>query len=136
MDDATVEKLGTKPLQPLFARIDAVKNKRDLARAIAYFHRMEIPMFYNFGAEPDLHDAKKMIAGIDQGGIGLPEREYYFRSDAKSVETRKKYVEHVAKMMRLLGANEKDAQQQADTIMKLETALAEGSLNRVQRRDP
>ena len=136
MDESRIEQLGSKPLQPLFARIDAIKDKRDLARAIAYFHRSAIPMFYNFGAEPDLHDAKKMIAGIDQGGLGLPEREYYFRTDPKSVETRQKYVEHVAKMMQLLGSSEKDAEQQAQTIMKLETALAEGSLNRVQRRDP
>lgn len=136
MDETTIEKIGTKPLDPFFTRIDSIKNKKDLARQIAYFHSIAIPMFFNFGAAPDLHNPKRMVPDIDQGGLGLPEREYYFRTDPKSVETRKKYVEHVAKMMRLLGANEKDARQQADTVMRLETALAVSSLNRVQRRDP
>lgn len=136
MNETNVNKLGAKPLDPLFARIDAIKNKKDLAMAIAYFHRVDIPMFFNFSSMPGLRDAKQMVADIDQGGLGLPEREYYFKQDPKSIETRKKYVEHVAKMMQLIGASPEAAQKQADLVMKLETALAESSLNRVQRRDP
>jgi endothelin-converting enzyme/putative endopeptidase len=136
MDEATIEKLGTKPLQPLFARIDGIKNTLDLARAIAEFHRINIPMFFDFSSSPDLHDPKKMVASVDQGGLGLPDRDYYFKTDAKSVETRKKYVEHITKMMQLLGANADVAQKQADTVMRIETALADSSLNRVERRDP
>jgi putative endopeptidase len=136
MNEAQVEKLGATPLEPLFARIDAIKSKKDLVSAIAYFHQMNIPMFFRFSADPDLRDAKKMVANVDQGGLGLPEREYYFRKDAKSEETRKRYVEHVTRMMQLLGSSEGDAQQQAAKIMQLETALAEASLTNVQRRDP
>jgi endothelin-converting enzyme/putative endopeptidase len=136
MDESAVDRLGAKPLQPLFARIDSIKDKRDLARAVAYFHRINIPMLFDFGSMPSLRDAKQVIAQVDQGGIGLPEREYYFRQDAKSIETRKKYVEHVARMMQLIGSSEDDAQKQAEMVMKLEAALAEASLNRVQRRDP
>jgi endothelin-converting enzyme/putative endopeptidase len=136
MDESRIEKLGSKPLDPLFARIDGIKNRKDLATVIAYFHRVDIPMFFNFDSMPGLRDAKQMVADIDQGGLGLPEREYYFKQDPKSIETRKKYVEHVANMMKLVGASEADAQKQAETVMKLETSLAEASLNRVQRRDP
>lgn len=136
MDETTINKLGTKPLEPLFAQIDGIKMRKDLAGAIAAFHNMGIRMFFNFGAAPSLRDAKRMVAEIDQGGLGLPDRDYYFKTDAKSEETRKKYLEHVANMMKLLGSSPADAEKQAATIMKIETALADASLTRVARRDP
>ncbi|MGZ5096140.1 MAG: M13 family metallopeptidase [Burkholderiales bacterium] len=136
MDESTINKLGAKPLDPLFAQIDAIKTREDLAHVVASFHSMNIPMFFNFEATPDLRDARRMVANVDQGGLGLPDRDYYFKTDAKSEETRKKYSEHIAKMMQLLGSSDADAQKKAATIMKLETALADSSLTRVARRDP
>ena len=135
MDETAINKLGAKPLQPLFAQIDAMKTRADVARVVANFHDVNIPMFFRFGASPSLKDASKMVAEVDQGGLGLPDRDYYFKTDAKSEETRKKYVEHISKMMQLLGAKA-EAQRQAEVIMKLETALAESSMTRVARRDP
>lgn len=136
MDETALNKLGTKPLQPFFAQIDAIKTRADLARAVASFHDVNIPMFFRFGAAPSLQDARKMIAEVDQGGLGLPDRDYYFKTDPKSEETRKKYVEHVTKMMKLIGSSQAEAERQAAVIMKLETALAESSMTRVARRDP
>src|SRR3954467_204726 len=71
MDDAAINKLGTKPLDPLFAQIDAIKTREDLAPPVANFHSMNIPMFFDFEATPDLRDARRMVANVDQGGLGL-----------------------------------------------------------------
>src|SRR5262249_49429872 len=94
--------------------------------------------FFGFGAEADFKDASVVRAIADQGGIGLPDRDYYFRDDPKSVELRKQYVEHVGKMMGLLGSTTQPKPDAAatDTVMKIETALAEASLDVVARRDP
>ena len=103
---------------------------------MARLHRDAVDVLFNFSSGQDYKDSNAVIGQADQGGIGLPERDYYFRDDAKAAETRKEYVAHVARMMQLLGASAADAQKQADTVMRLETALAKASMDITTRRDP
>ena len=93
-------------------------------------------MLFGFGSNQDYADATRVIAFADAGGLGLPDRDYYVKTDAKSQETRQRYVEHVAKILRLLGEAEAAAKKDADTVMRIETGLARASLTRVDRRDP
>ena len=92
MDEATIEKKGTAPLAPMLARINAIKTKADLIKAVAYMHENATPALFAFYPQPDMHDSNATIAYIDQGGITLPDRDYYIKDDARSVETREKYV--------------------------------------------
>src|SRR5579884_1941179 len=91
---------------------------------------------FDFGSGQDFQDSSQVIAQFDQGGLGLPDRDYYLKQDAKSSEIRTAYLAHVAKTFELAGEPAAQARQDADTVMALETALAKGSLDRVSRRDP
>ncbi len=102
---------------------------RDLSDVIGRLHRAGIDVLFNFSSGQDFKDSNAVIGQADQGGIGLPERDYYFRDDAKAVETRKEYVAHIARMFQLLGSSAAEAQTQADTVMRLETAIAKISLD-------
>ena len=93
-------------------------------------------VLFRFDSIQDFRDANQVIADADQGGLGLPDRDYYTKDDAKSVELRKQYVAHVQKMFELLGDKPETAAAEAQTIMRIETALAKGSMTRVERRDP
>lgn len=135
-DEATIEKRGTEPLKSELERIDHIQKKEDLLDEVARLQRRQVPVFFNFGSGADPNDAKMTIADLDQGGIGLPEKDYYFRTDARSEELRKKYVAHVAKVMALTGLSEADAHAKADRIMAIETALAKASLDVTSRRNP
>ena len=97
---------------------------------------MGVPALFGFGAQPDLHNASTEIANVGQGGLGLPDRDYYLEQDAKSVETRQKYLEHMANMFVLLGDTPEAAKKEAQAIMDIETKLAEAAFKRVQMRDP
>ncbi len=136
MDEATVNKKGLQPLQPELDRISAMKNLRDLTAEIARLHRIGVDVMFNFSSGQDFKDSNAVIGQADQGGIGLPEKDYYFRTDAKAVETRKEYVAHITRMLQLLGTSAADAAKQANAIMSLETALAKASLDVTARRDP
>jgi putative endopeptidase len=136
MDEKTIDARGTTPLKPDLDRILALKNKKDLAGIVASLFRAGAPVFFNFSSEQDAKDSSREIAALDQGGLGLPDRDYYFKTDATSVTQRNQYLEHVAKMFELLGSSPADAAQKAKTVMAIETALAEGSFDRVTRRDP
>jgi endothelin-converting enzyme/putative endopeptidase len=103
---------------------------------VARLHERQVNVFFLFGSSPDPDDAKMEIAGLDQGGLGLPEKDYYFRTDPTSIGLRKKYVAHIAKMFELIGVSPAEAQKKAETVMKMETDLAKGSLDVIQRRDP
>ncbi|MEO5926860.1 MAG: M13 family metallopeptidase [Bryobacteraceae bacterium] len=92
--------------------------------------------FFNFSSEQDAKDSANMIAGIDQGGLGLPDRDYYFKTDEKSVEIRAQYLAHLQRIFALLGQDAPTAKRIADAAMAIETALAQGSMDRVSRRDP
>ncbi len=136
MDESTIEKKGLQPLQDEFARIRAVKTLKDLTAEIARLHHTGTDVFFNFSSGQDAKDSNSEIGQMDQGGLGLPEKDYYFRTDAKSVETRKEYVAHVARMLKLAGYSQADAARQADLIMKIETAIAKVSMDITARRDP
>jgi putative endopeptidase len=136
MDEATVNAQGSAPLKPEMDRIAAITNKDQLIETIAYLHSLGVPALFGFTSGPDLHNASMLIANVGQGGLGLPDRDYYFDSDPKSQETRQKYQEHVAKMFVLLGDEEAVAQKEAQAIMDIETKLADAAFKRVMMRDP
>ena len=136
MDEAGINAKGITPLQPTLDRINGLNNKDQLPELMGYLHTHGVNALFSFGSEPDAKDSKMEIAGTDQGGLGLPDRDYYLKTDAKSVELRKAYVAHIAKMLELMGETPEKAAADAATVMKLETALATASMDRVERRDP
>lgn len=136
MDEKGIDAKGLSPLKPMLDSIAQLKSKADLPGLIARLHREGVDVLFGFGPEPEFENARMEGAAVDQGGLGLPEKDYYSRADAKSVELRKKYVEHVANMLRLAGEPEAQASKDAQTIMKLETTLAKNSMGVVDRRDP
>jgi endothelin-converting enzyme/putative endopeptidase len=136
MDEVTIGAKGTRPIQPELDHISAMANLRDFSAEIARLHRVGVDVLFSFSSGQDFKDSNAEIGQADQGGLGLPERDYYFRDDPKAVETRKEYVAHVARMFQLLGVSAADAQTKADTVMRLETAIAKMSLDVTTRRDP
>lgn len=127
---------GAKPLQPEFDRIAAISNARDLQAELARLHLLGVGALFNFGSTPDLKNSSQVIAGADQGGLGLPDRDYYLKTDEKSKQLRDEYVAHVAKMLALLGDSSAQSVAEAKTVMGIETTLAQASMSRVERRDP
>ena len=136
MDEGTIEKKGLTALKPELDRIAALKSKADLAPALADLHLKNVDALFGYGSDQDFKNANEEIAEVDQGGLGLPERDYYTRTAAKDLEIRKQYVEHVANIFKLLGESQPQAQSDAQTVMKIETALANASLTVVERREP
>jgi len=136
MDEGAIEKVGTKPLEHDFESIAAIPSKQDLPQEIVRLHREGADVLFGFDSGSDFKNASQIIAEVDQGGLGLPDRDYYFKNDEKSVELRKKYIAHVAKMFVLLGDNESKAAQEAQAVMEIETGLAQGALDQTSRRDP
>ena len=136
MDEKSIESKGIAPLKPVLDGVNAIKDKTALTPEMARLHMSGIAAFFSFSASQDLKDASKVIAHADQGGLGLPERDYYFKDDPKSVEVRTKYVAHVQKMFELLGHPAEKASAEAATVMRIETALAKGSMDVTSRRDP
>ena len=136
MDESAINAKGIAPLEPLFKKIDAAKSAADLAPIVAELHTDQVNVFFGFGSEADFKDASLEMAIADQGGMGLPERDYYVRDDEKSVALRKQYVDHVGKMLGLAGASPDQASAGAQKVMALETALAKGALDVTSRRDP
>jgi putative endopeptidase len=136
MDEAGVEKDGLRALQPLLHEIDAVSDANGLARAVADMQLAGADPFFRVSSDQDAKDATTMLAVLDQGGLGLPDRDYYSNTDDKTVHVREAYVAHVARVFALLG--EKPAQAQADAVavLALETQLAAVQMSRVDRRDP
>lgn len=134
MDEKAIETKGTEPLKPELERIAKLGSKADLADVAAVM--IDDNVFFRFDSIQDFRDATQVIGEADQGGLGLPDRDYYLKEDAKSVELRKAYVVHVQKMFELLGDSSKTADQEAQTVMRIETALAKGSMTRVERREP
>ena len=136
MDEAGIEKAGTDPIKPFLQKIDEVNSKEDLQRVIAWFHDNGIPAVFGFGAGPDLKDSNAVLINAGQGGISLPNRDYYTQTDAKSVETRGKFVEHMTNMFKLLGDDADKATADAAKVMEIQTRLANASLTPVERRNP
>jgi len=136
MDESAINAKGAAPLDPLLKKVAALTSANALAPLVAELHTIGVKPFFNFGTEADFKDASVEMAIADQGGMGLPDRDYYSRDDAKSMELRKQYVEHVGKMASLLGDPADRAAKSAEAVMKIETALAKAALDVVARRDP
>ena len=118
-------------------RIAAIKTKQEIIPQVAYMHQQRHPGAVQLSIPmPDMHDSSLTIPNLDQGGITLPDRDYYLKDDAKSVETRQKYQEHVQKMFELAGDKPEVAAAEAKTVLAVETGLAKASMDRTERRDP
>src|SRR5881398_2222548 len=136
MDEKAIEAARTQPLTDEFGKIDAMKDRQDVLKEIAHLHAIGVNAFFNFGAGPDAKDSTRDIAQAVQGGLGMPDRDYYTKQDADMKQKREKYVAHVTKMLTLLGQQADKAADDAKKIMALETKLAETSRTRVELRDP
>ena len=136
MDTATVNKLGLAPLQPELDRIAALKTSARLPALLAHLHSIGVRAFFGMGSNQDFADSTSVISFYGAGGLGLPERDYYTRTDAKSVEQRQQYVAHVKKIFMLAGEPEAQAAKDAETVLAIETRLAKASLTMTEQRDP
>jgi putative endopeptidase len=135
MDEAKIEATGATPLAKELAAIDKLKSAGDLPVILAHFHQEGIPSIFVFGAGQDLKKSENVIAVTGQGGLGLPDRDFYLKDDEKSKSTRDAYVQHMTNMFKLLGDDADKAATEAKTVMTIETQLAQVSLDRVARRD-
>ncbi|MDB6114666.1 MAG: hypothetical protein JWQ62_1611 [Lacunisphaera sp.] len=136
MDEAAIEKAGVKPLQPWLDEIAAIKTPGDLLKVIGHMQAEGLDAGFGFGVQIDDKDTTKMIGGFGQGGLGLPERDYYFREGPEAEDIRLSYVAHLRKMFILAGDKPEAAKSEADAVMALETKLAKASRTLVERRDP
>ena len=136
MDEQKAETASLQTLQAALRRIDAIKDSRGLAQQVAALQAEGAGAFFGFGSQQDFKDATQVIGGADQGGLGLPDRDYYLKDDARMKDLRALYQDHAAKMLALAGAPEASARKQAQTVMTIETALARASMDKVERRDP
>ena len=136
MDEKGTEQRGTAPLKPYLDQIASIDSKSSLAGPLAALHRVGSGGFFSIGSAPDYKNSKLVIAQAAEGGLSLPDRDYYLNTDPKSVELRDKYVAHVAKMFRLLGYSDERATAGAKAVLTIETELAKATMDRVARRNP
>ncbi len=136
MDEAAVEKVGFKALMPLLDVVNKVADRKTLAAAVIALHRRGIFPLFDIGSQQDFKDAQQVIAGLDQDGLGLPDRDYYLTDDATTKEIRAFYRGHVERMMALGGARLPAAKKAAEDVLRIETALAKLAQDKVVRRDP
>jgi putative endopeptidase len=136
MDTKAIDAAGAKPLEPELQRIGAIQNLGELQSEIARLQSMGVDVLFGFGSTQDEKNSSQVIAGAEQGGLGLPDRDYYTKTDPKSQQLRTEYAAHVQKMFELLGDNSQQSAAEAKTVMDIETALAKASMTRVERRDP
>ncbi|MBC7900235.1 MAG: M13 family metallopeptidase [Saprospiraceae bacterium] len=136
MDEAAINKAGAKPLNPYFKQIDSIKTAEDLQRHIASMHKAGLPAVFGFGVGPDLKNSNLVIVNAGQGGLTLPNRDYYTKDDAKSLETRQKFVEYMTNIFKLLGDRPEIAAANAKIVLDIQTRLAGASLGSVEMRNP
>ena len=136
MDTDAIDAKGLAPIEPLLNEIDAVKSKEQLAALTGKLQRISVNAFFGYSQQQDFKDASKQIAVVIQGGLGLPEKDYYLRTGAKDVGLREQYVAHVAKMLELAGSSPEKAKTDAQAIMAFETSLAKASMGVTEMRDP
>ncbi len=136
MDTASIETAGTKPIDAALQRIAETKNARELLALAAQLQRQGVGVMFRFTSNQDAKDSTQVIAMALQGGLGLPERDYYLRDDDKSKKLRDDYTKHVAKMFELLGDSSNKAETEGMTVLNLETSLAKASMSNVDLRDP
>ena len=136
MDEKTIDAARFHPLDDELKRIEAITDRRELLKEIAHLHSIGVDVLFEFGSGQDAKDSTHDIAQAVQGGLGLPDRDYYTKTDAASKKLRDQYVEHVAKMLTVTGEPAAAATDHAKKILALETKLAEASRTQVQLRDP
>jgi endothelin-converting enzyme/putative endopeptidase len=136
MDTDAINAEGLKPIQPLLDEIDTLASRTQLPALIGKLQREGVDAFFGYGEQQDFKDASKQIATIQQGGLGMPEKDYYLRTGDKDVTLRAQYVAHVAKMLTLAGSTPEQAKIDAANIMTMETALAKASLGVDDMREP
>jgi putative endopeptidase len=136
MDEAAIEAQGMKPVGAELATIDKIGSVPDLQAEIARLQMMGVNAAFNFGSDQDRRNAAEVIAGAYQGGLGLPDRDYYTKTDDDSKKIRDQYLTHVGKMFGLMGEDPTKAAESAKSVLALETRLAEAQMTRVERRDP
>ncbi len=136
MDEKTIDAAGAKPLDEELKKIDGIKSREDLELAIAHLHNIGINAFFGFTSGQDDKNSKMVIAQAYQGGLGLPDRDYYTKEDDASKKLREQYIAHVTKMLTLLGEPAEKASADAKKVMALETSLAKPARTRVELRDP
>jgi len=136
MDTAAIEAAGLKPISGELTSTEAINDRKSLDAAIAKLQFEGVGVLFRFGSGQDIKDSSRVIAQVGQGGLGMPDRDYYFRDDEKSKQLRVDYQQHVAKMFELAGDAPDKAAAEAKTVMTIETALAKASRTRVELRDP
>ncbi|HXR98351.1 MAG TPA: M13 family metallopeptidase [Terriglobales bacterium] len=136
MNQGVIDSAGIKPIQSELDNVNSVSSKDELGAEVARLQVNGVDALFNFGSDQDFKNATAEIAEADQGGLGLPDRDYYLKTDPKSVTLRQQYVAHVQKMFGLIGEKPADAARDARTVMSIETALARASMDNVARRDP
>src|SRR5436305_5766642 len=135
MDENAVNQKGLKPLQPELDRIEAVSDRDSAIAELAHLHGLGVRgAVFAFSSGSDLHKADSVIAHVDQGGLGLPDRDDYLKDDANSKDKREKYLAHLTNMLKLSGDTQAEAN--AQRVMALETKLAQASMDRIERRKP
>jgi putative endopeptidase len=136
MDSAAAEAAGAKPIEAELARIAAISTRAQLNEAIAHFHALGMSPVFGFGSDQDAKNSALVIVSANQGGLGLPNRDYYTKTDPNSEKIRTAYVNHIAKTFELLGQSADEARSAANRVMALETTLAKASKTPVELRDP
>ena len=136
MDEQAISAARLKPLEEELKRIDAIKDRGDVLKEIAHLHTFAVVAFFRFGAGQDDKNSESVIAQASQGGLGMPDRDYYTKEDPASKKLRDQYAEHVAKIFMLLGDSAEVANARAKAVLTLETSLAIPAMTRVQQRDP
>jgi putative endopeptidase len=140
MNTSLIQQKGLAPLQPLLDEVDSLPNgirgKLDLPPLIGRLQRMGVNVFFSYGEQQDFKDASKQIALVSQGGLGLPEKDYYLRAGAKDIELRQQYQAYIANMLTLAGTAPDAAKNDAAAVLAFETSLAKASLGVTEMRDP
>jgi putative endopeptidase len=136
MDEAAIEKAGIKPIQPYLSEIEKIASVADVKRVIPQLHNVGLPAVFGFGVGPDLKESNAVLAGLNQGGLSLPNSDYYTNVDPRSIEIRQRFVQHMTSMFKLLGDDADAAKKNADTVLAIQTRLARASLTPVERRNP
>ena len=136
MDERTVDAKGIAPLKPELSRIADASDKKALVGVIVHDHLLGTNTLFDFDSDAEMQDSNMEVANLDQSGLTLPDRDYYLKDDAKMVEMRKHLVEYVTQLFSLEGQSSAQAAESAQTVLRIETALAKASMDRTSRRDP
>ncbi len=136
MDSEGAEALGMQPLRPVLERIKALKSKDEVPTLLAELHAIGTGGFFGFGVRQDPKNSSRYIVTAGQGGLGMPDRDFYFRKDSVSAGLRAEYLAHVERTFKLIGTDPAASHAAAGRVMEIETAMASASMTRVQRRDP